>query len=113
MLLLDVERAFDSVGTMHFYRKSLSGVVKSLSVIFLMVCHRVPCCLHLFITSSFRMLTLATFADDTALFVPSSDPMAVCDGLQGQLNSLTDYFKIRREPRLSTLPAAPKFWNSS
>jgi hypothetical protein len=30
---------------------------------------------------------LATFTDDTALFLP------VCDGLQGQLDSLTDYFK--------------------
>jgi hypothetical protein len=36
---------------------------------------------------------LATFADDTALFVSSSDPTAVCDGLQQQLDSLTDYFK--------------------
>jgi hypothetical protein len=36
---------------------------------------------------------LATFADDTDLFVSSSDPTAVCDGLQEQLDSLTDYFK--------------------
>jgi hypothetical protein len=36
---------------------------------------------------------LATFADDPALFVSSSDPTAVCGGLQGQLDSLTDYFK--------------------
>jgi hypothetical protein len=36
---------------------------------------------------------LATFADDTALFVSSSDPTAVCDGLQKQLDSLTDYFE--------------------
>jgi hypothetical protein len=32
---------------------------------------------------------LATFADDTALFVSNSDPMAVCDELQEQLDSLT------------------------
>jgi hypothetical protein len=36
---------------------------------------------------------LAKFADDTALFVFTSDPTAVCDGLQEQLNSLTYYFK--------------------
>jgi hypothetical protein len=36
---------------------------------------------------------LATFADDTAIFVSNSEPMNVCDGLQSQLNSLTDYFK--------------------
>jgi hypothetical protein len=36
---------------------------------------------------------LATFADDTALFVSSLNPTAVCDGLQEQLNLLTDYFK--------------------
>jgi hypothetical protein len=35
----------------------------------------------------------STFADDTALFVFSSDPTAVCDGLQEQLDSMTDYFK--------------------
>jgi hypothetical protein len=43
-----------------------------------MVCHRVPCYLQLFITT---------------LFVSSLDPTVVCDGLQQQLNSLTDYFK--------------------
>jgi hypothetical protein len=32
----------------------------------------------------------ATFADDTALFVSSLDPTAVCDGIQEQLESLTD-----------------------
>jgi hypothetical protein len=36
---------------------------------------------------------LTTFADDTALFVSNSEPTAVCDGLQEQLDSLTDYFK--------------------
>jgi hypothetical protein len=36
---------------------------------------------------------LATFADDTAIFVSSRDPTVVCDGLQEQLDSLTDYFK--------------------
>jgi hypothetical protein len=36
---------------------------------------------------------LATFAYDTALFVSSSDPTAVCDGIQGRLDLLTDYFK--------------------
>jgi hypothetical protein len=34
-----------------------------------------------------------TFADDTAIFVSNSESMNVCDGLQSQLNSLTDYFK--------------------
>jgi hypothetical protein len=36
---------------------------------------------------------LATFADDTDLFVSSSDPTDVCDELQEQLDSLTDCFK--------------------
>jgi hypothetical protein len=36
---------------------------------------------------------LATFADDTAIFVSSKDPTIVCDGLQVQLDSLIDYFK--------------------
>jgi hypothetical protein len=36
---------------------------------------------------------LATFTDDTAIFVSNSEPMNVCDGLQSHLNSLTDYFK--------------------
>jgi hypothetical protein len=36
---------------------------------------------------------LAAFADDTDLFVSSLDPTAVCDGLQEQQDSLTDYFK--------------------
>jgi hypothetical protein len=36
---------------------------------------------------------LATFADDTAIFVSNSEPINVCDGLQSQLDSLTDYFK--------------------
>jgi hypothetical protein len=36
---------------------------------------------------------LATFTNDTALFVSSLDPAVVCDGLQGQLDSSTDYFK--------------------
>jgi hypothetical protein len=31
-----------------------------------------------------------------AVFVSSSDPTAVCDGLQEQLDSLTDYFKRRK-----------------
>jgi hypothetical protein len=30
---------------------------------------------------------LATFADDTVIFVSNSEPMNVCDGLQLQLNS--------------------------
>jgi hypothetical protein len=36
---------------------------------------------------------LATFVDDTAIFVSNSEPMNVCVGLQSQLNSLTDYFE--------------------
>jgi hypothetical protein len=36
---------------------------------------------------------LAAFADDTAPIMSSSDPTVVCDGLQEQLYSLTDYFK--------------------
>jgi hypothetical protein len=32
------------------------------------------------------MCELATFADDTALFVSSSDPTAVCDRVQEQLD---------------------------
>jgi hypothetical protein len=36
---------------------------------------------------------LVTFSDDTAIFVSNSEPMNVCDGLQSQLNPLTDYFK--------------------
>jgi hypothetical protein len=46
-------------GTMHFYINSFSGVARSLSVIFLFVCLRVPCCLQLFITSSLRMPPLS------------------------------------------------------
>jgi hypothetical protein len=33
------------------------------------------------------------FADDAAIFVSNSEPMNDCDGLQLQLDSLTDYFK--------------------
>jgi hypothetical protein len=36
---------------------------------------------------------LTTFADDTVIFVSNAEPMNVCDGLQSQLNSLTDYYK--------------------
>jgi hypothetical protein len=36
---------------------------------------------------------LATFADDTVIFVSNSEPINVWDGLQSQLNSLTDYFE--------------------
>jgi hypothetical protein len=49
---------------------------------------------------------LATFDDDTAFFVSS---LAVCDELQEQLDSLTDYFKRWKikvncqKSRLSTL----------
>jgi hypothetical protein len=35
---------------------------------------------------------LATFTENTALFVSTSHPTAVCDGLQEQLDSLTDFF---------------------
>jgi hypothetical protein len=35
----------------------------------------------------------ATFADDAVIFVSNSEPMNVYNGLQSQLNSLTDYFK--------------------
>jgi hypothetical protein len=47
----------------------------------------------IYITYSLHGCELVTFADDTALFVSSSDLTAVCDGLQEQLDSLTDYFK--------------------
>jgi hypothetical protein len=36
---------------------------------------------------------LATFVDDIAIFVSNSEPMNVCDGLQSQLDLLTDYFE--------------------
>jgi hypothetical protein len=36
---------------------------------------------------------LATFANDAAIFVSNSEPLNVCNGLQSQRNSLTDYFK--------------------
>jgi hypothetical protein len=39
---------------------------------------------------------LATYVDDTAIFVSNSETMTVCVGLQSQLNSLTDYFKERK-----------------
>jgi hypothetical protein len=36
---------------------------------------------------------LATFADDTAIFVSDIDPAEVCSRLQRQLDTLSDYFK--------------------
>jgi hypothetical protein len=36
---------------------------------------------------------VTTFADDTAIFVPNSEPINVYDGLQSQLNSFMDSFK--------------------
>jgi hypothetical protein len=36
---------------------------------------------------------MATFADDTAVFVSSYEPTVVCDCLQKQLDSLSNYFK--------------------
>jgi hypothetical protein len=69
------------------------------SVIFHMAYLRVPFYLQPYIIYSLTDAPtadgceLATFADDTAIFVSNSEPMNVCDGLQSQLNSLTDYFK--------------------
>jgi hypothetical protein len=36
---------------------------------------------------------LATFADDTAIFVSDIDPVEVCGKLQRQLDTFSDYFK--------------------
>jgi hypothetical protein len=36
---------------------------------------------------------VATFADDTAIFVSDIDPAEVCHKLQRQLDTLSDYFK--------------------
>jgi hypothetical protein len=35
----------------------------------------------------------ATFADDTAIFVPDTDLAEVCGRFQRQLDTLSDYFK--------------------
>jgi hypothetical protein len=119
MLLLDVERAFDSVWHDALLRGCNIFLVQIIIYSFLndrtfqvsfgnsksSVCnipYGVPQgavlspTLYNFFTSDDPTVDgceLATFADDTALFVSSSDPTAVCDGLQEQLDSLTDYFK--------------------
>jgi hypothetical protein len=92
----------------------LVRIIYSLYVIFLMVCHRVPWYLQLFITSSLRMppRSMGVSLLHSPMTLPYLCPMAVCDELQEQLDSLTDYFKRWRikvnksKPRLSTLPDA-------
>jgi hypothetical protein len=90
-------RSFYTLFSMTALFKLVSAILNRLSVIFPMDCHRVPFCLQLYIIISLRIaLTvegceLATFAND--IFVSSKDPTVVCDGLQEQFDSLTDYFE--------------------
>jgi hypothetical protein len=88
MLLLDVERAFDSV----LHDALLHKLIFRGCNIFLV---RI---IYSFLNDRTFQVTvdgceLAIFADDTALFVSSSDPTDVCDGVQELLDSFTDHFK--------------------
>jgi hypothetical protein len=123
MLLLDVEKAFDSVwheALLHkllvngcdiflariifSFLKNCSFQVcidrsKSLSCDIpygVLQCAILSHTLHNIFTSDVPITgecELATFADDTAIFVSDTDPAEVWGRLQRQLDTLSDYFK--------------------
>jgi hypothetical protein len=113
MLLLDIEKAFDTFwheALLHklllndcdiFLARLIFSFLKNRSF---QVCiggsksfsYDITYTLYNIFTSNVPITgecELATFADDTAIFMSDIDPVGVCVRLQRQLDTLSDYFK--------------------